>query len=545
MANILKVNEQAIVYQLSQKGWSQRKIARELGLHRHTVSKYCQGLTAGLGPCAGKPDSKCTISTPSSSDQNVPFRPPAKSGRQSSCEPYLEWISRKVEAGLSARRIYQDLVAERGFSDSYQAVKRFVRALKAAQPDRVWRVECQPGEEAQVDFGVGAPIVNPEGKRQRPWVFRVVLSYSRKAYSEVVLRQSTESFLRCLENALRHFGGVPKTLNVDNLKAAVLRADWYDPELNPKLQEFCRHYNTVLLPTRPRTPQHKGKIERGIDYVKENALKGRTFSSLREQNEHLQEWERTIADQRIHGTTRQQVAARFAEEKPTLFPVAAMLFPCFEEARRSVHRDSFVEVAKSYYEVPQEYIGCQVWVRWDSRVVRVFNLRQEQIQMHTRIEPGRFSRALGIQGGRGSLEQNCAYWQRRAAALGSPCGQWAQAQLQRRGPEALRTIMGLVSLAQKHSFKAVKDACAAALSRGLWRLKDVRQLLGHPVVQPHFQFAQEHPLIRNLSDYGLFIQNQNTYEPRPQEIGPEPAPLGPAHQPGDAPPGSPDPSTVP
>jgi transposase len=538
MAYQLKVTIQEAIFRLKESGWAQRKIARELRIHRETVARYLRlaGQTS---------DSKPAISTPGSADQNVPFRPPAKSGRQSSCLPYLEAISSKVEAGLSARRIYQDLIAENGFGGGYQAVKRLVRALKAAQPDRVWRVECQPGEEAQVDFGSAAPIINAEGKRVRPWVFRIVLSYSRKAYSEVVLRQSTENFLRCLENAFQHFGGVPKTLNVDNLKAAVLQADWYDPELNPKLQEFCRHYNTVLLPTRPRTPEHKGKIERGIGYVKDNALKGRTFSSLLEQNQHLQEWERTIADLRIHGTTRQQVAARFLEEKPALAPLPAMLFACFEEGRRTVHRDSFVEVAKSYYQVPQEYIGREVWVRWDSRVVRIFNQRWEQLQMHTRLEPGRFSKALGVQGGHGSLEQNCAYWQQRAAALGSPCGQWAQAQLERRGPEALRTLMGLVALTQKHSFKAVNQACAAALSRGVWRLKDVRQLLGHPVVQPHFQFAQEHPLIRNLSEYGLFIQNQNTYEPGPQEICPETTPLGPAQQPIDAPAGSTHSSTLP
>src|ERR1039458_981015 len=82
------------------------------------------------------------------------------------------------------------------------------------------------------DFGTGAPVRMADGKVRRPWVFRIVLSYSRKAYSEAVWRQSTESFITCLENAFRHFGGVPKRLVIDNLKAAVARADWYDPEIH-------------------------------------------------------------------------------------------------------------------------------------------------------------------------------------------------------------------------------------------------------------------------------------------------------------------------
>ena len=93
-----------------------------------------------------------------------------------------------------------------------------------------------------------------------------------------------------------HFGGAPQTLVIDNLKAAVTKADWFDPELNPKIQSFCAHYDTTVLPTKPYTPRHKGKVERGVDYVQNNALKGRSFASLNEQNEHLLQWETTVAD---------------------------------------------------------------------------------------------------------------------------------------------------------------------------------------------------------------------------------------------------------
>src|SRR5262249_42020878 len=156
-------------------------------------------------------------------------------------------------------------------------------------------------------------------KRRRTHVFRIVLSHSRKAYSEAVYRQTTEEFVRCLENAFWHFGGVPRVLVPDNLKAAVEQPDWYDPELNPKLRAFAEHYGLAILPTRPRMPRHKGKTEKGVGYVKDNALKGRVFASLEEQNRHLLDWEASVADLRVHGTTRRQVGKVFREvERPAL-----------------------------------------------------------------------------------------------------------------------------------------------------------------------------------------------------------------------------------
>src|SRR5271165_879932 len=213
MSNVLKVSLLAAIYSLDDKGWSRRRIARELGLNRETVGRYLR---------LAKP----AISTTGT-----------MAGRKSQCEPLAEAILAKVEVGLSARRIYQDLVEENGFADSYESVKRFVRKQRTSHPQRVWRLECQPGEELQLDFGLGAPINEGQGKTRRSWILRLVLSYSRKAYSEAVTRPDTETFLRCLENGLRSFGGSPLLVNLDNMKEAVLKADWFDPEINPKLAD--------------------------------------------------------------------------------------------------------------------------------------------------------------------------------------------------------------------------------------------------------------------------------------------------------------------
>lgn len=497
MANVLPVQTHQAILALHAQGRSIRRIARDLGVHRNTVRSYLDGVPPAL---------KCTTLSTAGSPPNCTISTPGKSGRKSLCDPHADWIRSRVESGLSAQRVFQDLRSELGFAGSYQAVKRFVRALKTAQPERVWRVEVAPGEEAQVDFGTGAPIVLPDGSRRRSWVLRVVLGYSRRAYSEAVLRQDTESFLRCVENAFRHFGGAPRTLNLDNLKAAVLHFDWADPDLNPKFRDFARHYGIALLPCKPRTPEHKGKVERGIAYVKNNALAGRSFESIARQNEALRHWEATVADLRIHGTTKRQVLQLFADELPRLLPLPASLFPCFREARRTVHRDGFVEVEKAYYEAAPEYVGTDIWVRWDSREVRLFNARMEPIRVHRRLEAGQFTRTLGIGGGHGSIQSNLDYWLARANDLGPSCAEWGRELARRRGFESIRSLMGLARLLDSSSHRLLNQACAEATRRGTYRLRDVRALLGARESQAQFAFAESHPLIRDLNEYGIFIK---------------------------------------
>jgi len=502
MANKLNMQEQQTILNLRLQGWSLRKIARHLKLSRNTVRGYLRAQT-DPPPTAG-----------SGGEQKQTDPPPTagNSGPQSLCEAYAALVRAKVEIGLSAQRIYQDLRVECSFAGSYESVKRYVRKLRRIDPELVYRIEVQPGEEVQVDFGTGPMLTDGQGARRRTWIFRMVLSYSRKAYSEAVLRQCTETFIRCLENAFRYFGGVSLTVNLDNLKAAVLKADWADPLLNPKLIDFARHCETSILPCLPRVPEHKGKVESGIKYVKGNGLAGRRFGSLAELNQFLAHWEKTVADRRIHGTTKRQVAELFALEKPALRPLPASLFPCFEEGRRTVHMDGHVEVEKAFYDVPPEYLRREVWVRYDSREVRIFSQQRDgslkQIQVHRRLEPGQFTKIRGIGGGQGSLKANLDYWLKCASNLGSSCARWAEAVARHRGFEGMRSLMGLVRLTERHSFAAVNSACERALAKSTWRLCDVQALLQTTETQPEFTFAEHHPLIRDLNEYGLFIQTQ-------------------------------------
>ena len=572
MANRLKMDKVFSVLTLHEAGMSNREIARKMGIDRDTVSRQIRRAAVGsnaatnappgsvappnpasnapLGsaeeaaagtedpsggsPCVDRPDcpgpqaselppwcpnsAACPDSRawPVGDSRPAGNAPPGFPGAASACQKYREAIQGKLREGLTAQRIYQDLVTDSGFAGSYYSVRRFVRKLGKTESLPFRRMECPPGAEAQVDFGTGAPILDAGGRR-RTHVFRIVLSHSRKGYTEAVWRQTTDDFLSCLENAFWDMGGVSRTIIIDNLKAAVKHPDWYDPELNPKVESFCRHYGTVILPTKPYTPRHKGKVERGVGYVQENGLKGRTFASLQEENRHLQQWEATVADTRIHGTTRQQVGKVFVEvERAALLPLPAGRFPFFQESRRRVHRDGHVEVAKAYYSVPPEYLGREVWVRWDGRLVRIFNGRMEQVAVHAQQEAGRFStQNQHIDSRKVSAVEKGAEWQlRQASLIGPQTDRWAQAMLQARGIEGLRVLVGLRSLAKSYPCEAIEEACEKALSHGAFRLRTLRELLKRGGDrQQEFDFLQEHQIIRDMTEYGQLVRASLRQEP--------------------------------
>jgi len=510
--NQLNVSLQHSILTLAAHGWSHRRIARELDINRETVSRHLRvasskpaiPLTGSACEPAANPAIPLTGSEPvSESKPAIVLTGCLAAGRQSLCVPLQLVIESAVQTGLSAQRIYQDLICDHAFTGGYHSVQRFVRQLLQTQPVPFVRMEVEPGQEAQVDFGQGAWVM-VAGKRKRPHLFRIVLSHSRKGYGEVVWQQTTESFIRCLENAFRYFGGIPRTLIIDNLRAAVTRADWYDPELNAKVAEFCRHYGTVMLPTRPAMPRHKGKIEAGVKFAQNNALKGRSFESLAAQNLFLSEWECGVADTRIHGTTRQQVGKVFNEvERAKLLPLPAGLFPVFEEAPRMVHGDGYVELQRAYYSVPPEYVGRQVWVRWESRLLRVFNQRREVIAIHARAEPGKFTTDPTHLHSpyRRIVQLSLDHLLDRARLIGVHTGSWAKSMVQQRGPIGTRVLHGLLALASKHPTAALERASQKALHHGAWRLRDLRTLLEQVVPSPQLDFLETHPLIRNLDTY--------------------------------------------
>jgi hypothetical protein len=216
-----------------------------------------------------------------------------------------------------------------------------------------------------------------------------------------------------------------------------------------------------------------------------------------------------VADVRIHGTMRQQVAKVFAEvERPALLPLPPTRFACFHEGQRLVHRDGHIEVAKAYYSVPPEYLGRRVWARWDGHLVRIFNLQFEQIALHLQREPGRFStQQAHIAAEKFSAVERGAGWLLgQTRRIGPQAARWSEAVVGARGVEAVRVLQGLLHLTTRHESALIDKACGIALSHGCWRLKTIRTLLGREAtVQQQFAFMQEHPLIRDLADYGTWL----------------------------------------
>lgn len=528
MSNHLAMDKVQSIQHLRDLGWSQRKIAATLSLDRKSVRRHLERRDSkGAAPTV-QASTGGKAAADASKGANAPTGPetPMESGEgqehleaeasvaacaRSGCVAYHEAIVAGLQAQLSAQRIYQDLITDHGYSGSYWSVNRYVRSLRKRPELPFRRMETAPGEEAQIDFGTGAPYLDSKGKKRRTHVLRVVLSHSRKAYSEVVTRQTTECFITAIENAFHAFGGVPRTLVVDNLKAAVIKADWFDPELNPKLSDFCRYYGTAILPTKPYTPRHKGKVERGVDYVQENALKGRVFESIVKQNEHLANWERTIADTRIHGTLKCQVGKLFESvERGALRPLPNERFPLYQEARRIVSRDGHIEVAKSFYSVPPEYVTWEVWARWDSRLVRVFNHKWEQITFHARVGPGKYSthQAHIASEKISGIERGVAYLLEKAAKIGPHTACWANAMVAARGVQGSRVLQGLLSLTRKHESQQIEAACEVAWSHRSFRLQSIKKLIEHHGQrQSTFEFLQEHPLIRSTEVYAQFVHD--------------------------------------
>ena len=238
------------------------------------------------------------------------------------------------------------------------------------------------------------------------------------------------------------------------MKAAVVRACFYDPDSHDVYLTFAAHWGFTPLPTQPRTPQENGKQERSGGYVKDNALKGRRFDSLDAQNAFLRHWNRTIARLRIHGTTRRQVWTHFIEsEQPALQPLAPEGFPVFTSGERTVHTDGHVEVGGAFYPVPLALLGQRVRVRWDAHLVRVFD-GDTLVAVHARVADGVFAPRAGE--AESSTRQQ-AYVDRlvgQCERVGPALKQWADAALAARGVRAIRLIQGVLGLTREASARA-------------------------------------------------------------------------------------------
>ncbi len=516
MPNYLTMPKKSQVLALLDLGWSYRRIEAETGVRRETVSRYDalrQGNAAktfpgsDASPPADSPQMSTAEGANAAKTFTGPESKPAKtfpgSRPRFAAAVYRTAITEKLDAGLSLQRIWQDLVEEYGYGASYESVKRFVRTI-APTRRAVGVFHCAPGAEAQVDFFRGAPTLDiATGEWRRPWVFRMTLGHSRHGYEEAVWDQKLETFLRLHERAFHDFGGVPQVVRHDNLKAAVVRACFFDPDSHDVYLAFAGHWGFTPLPTQPRHPQENGKQERSGGYVKTNALKGRRFDSLDAHNAFLRHWNRTIARLRIHGTTRRQVWTHFVEiEQRTLQPLAAERFPFFTSGERTVHTDGHVEVGGAFYPVPLALLGQKLRVRADAHLVRVFR-DDTLVAVHRRVAAGVFAPRPGEP--EASRRQQ-AFVDRlvgQCERVGPALKQWADAALAARGVRAIRLIQGVLGLTRRHPRERVLTAITHAHAHQHFRYQTIRQLVERTPAAPSRALASDDPTIRPMTQYTL------------------------------------------
>jgi transposase len=518
MSNVLNDEKKQQVIALGRLGWSLRRIERATGVRRETASAYLRAAGIALRPSGGwgrQSPAKPANEVSTDSGREASGKPEAerptgatRSPTASACEAFRDAIELGLSRGRNAMAIWQDLVAEYGFAGGYQSVKRFVRKLRGSQaPPACAVIVTAPGEEAQVDYGTGPMVRDPEtGKYRRTRLFVMTLGYSRKSVRLLVFRSSSRIWADLHEKAFRRLGGATRVVILDNLREGVLAPDIYEPTLNPLYRDVLAHYGAVAMPCRIKNPDRKGKVESGVGHAQKTPLKGLRFENLQEAQSYLDRWEERWADTRIHGTTKRQVAAMFAEERPALIPLPIEPFRYYQYGERTVHLDGCVEVEAAYYGAPPGWIGRRVRVQWDGLYVRLLDPQTGQLlREHLRQKRGRHRILPQDCPKRMPLGTSQLLW--RAEQAGAHIGELCHAIHCQQGEPAIRRILGVLSLAKKYGTAAVDDACAAGLEMGVPQYRFVRRYLERNPQLP-LSLRQVDPLIRELTQYRDLINHR-------------------------------------
>ena len=445
---------------------SDREIQRELGIDRRTVKRYrvwgaSQGFLEGSLPPLEALQALLEETMPGGvHPQNV-----------SSVEPYRtlveQWVKENVEISAITCRL-----GERGYTGSYSSVRRFVRRLQPHAPQATVRGECAPGEEAQVDFGYAGKMLDPDrGEWRRAWAFVMLLAWSRHQYVEFVFDQKVETWLTLHRNAFHYFGGVPNRVVLDNLKAAIVRAVRDDPQVQQSYRACAEHYEFLIAPCRPRTPEHKGKVEQGgVHYVKRNFLGGREPTTVTQTNREVLRWCETTAGRRIHGTTKEQPLERFLQtEQARLKPLPSTPYDLASWKQVKLHRDCHVVFDQAYYSAPYRLIGQMLWVCGGLQHVRMYTQDYHLVATHERApHPGARQthpahlppeKVPGLSWDR----ETCLA---KATQIGTATRQITQTLLDDPIIDRHRTVIRLLNLRDKFGKDGLEAACKRALFFG-------------------------------------------------------------------------------
>jgi transposase len=502
----MDINE---LLRLARAGESTSRIARMLGLNRRTVMRYRawaeeQELLAGDLPDPAVLHRLIATTLPV-------VHPPQQT---SSVAPYRAEIAEMRDRGMEIAAIRSRLEERHGGPISYSAVWRLVQHLEPRIPEAVVRIEVPPGSEGQVDFGYAGWMIDPvTGAERRAWVFVLVLSFSRHLYAELVFDQRVETWLLCHVHAFAAFGGVPQRMVPDNLKAAIVRASFGgDPLAQRTYRECAEHYGFLIDPTRPRTPEHKGKVEQGgVHYVCRHFLAGRDPEPIDDMNRRLHRWTSEIAGQRIHGTTKERPCERFDRiERAMLRPLPRTPYDPAIWKQLRVYRDCYVSFEGSYYSVPHRLVGQEVWLRAGARTVQIYTSAHELITTHdratsrgerqTQLAHLPAEKVAGLVLSRESVV--C-----QAEAIGPAPTAVVAELLDHRPEDRLRSAGRVVRLAQTYGAERLERACVRARHFGETTYPAIKRILdagldAPPLHDPESPPAPAHYLfVRQVTDF--------------------------------------------
>jgi transposase len=533
MSNVLDHSTQQQILALGRLGWTLSRIQETTGVRRETISGYLKA--AGISVRGrGRPSeskSKPAISSPEVSTEPGPSTPatagerstdsrlvnpaakaegvtdagaiprPSRAPSASACEPYRALIVEALGRGRNAMAIWQDLVDGHGFAARYASVRRFVAALRGTTPtDARVVITTAPGEEAQVDYGDGPMVRHPKtGKYRRTRLFVLTLGYSRKSIRLLVWQSSAQTWAELHECAFRRLGGTVRVIVLDNLKEGVLTPDIYDPAVNPLYRDVLAHYGVVALPCRIGDPDRKGKVESGIGHTQRTPLQGMRFETLEDAQTYLDRWDARWADTRIHGTTKRQVAAMFAEEQPALGPLPLEPFRYYRFGVRTVHLDGCVEVEAAYYGVPPGWIGRRVDVQWNDLHVRLLDPKTGLLLREHLRAPRGWHRIEDRDRPHRTPAKTLALLT-AAHRIGPSLGAVANHIHEHEGAGGVRRILGVLALVKQYGPAVVEDAAKAALDLAIPTYRFIRRYLDHRPPVP-LTLRQVDPLIRQLTLY--------------------------------------------
>lgn len=401
---------------------------------------------------------------------------PKKIEKKSILDPHKETIVQWIESKLSGSRIHEELLAKE-VQISYSSVKRYIKNIKNTN-DVFIRVHTEPGKEAQVDFGYFGYTNDNSGKRRKTWVFNMRLSNSRYDYFEKVYNQKVETFIQCHINAFEFFEGIPEYVKIDNLKAAILEASYYEPVYQKLYKSFSEYYNFKPLPCRVRRPNDKGKVESGIKYVKDNFFKGRTFKDGDDLDRQLLNWTNKV-NKRIHGTTRkipEEMFLKYEKEKLKSLPTNAFKMPI--TGTRKVYHDCHIFFNYNYYSVPFEYVGKEISVEQSNGILKIF-YENTNIATHEILEgKGEFATVLSHYPDYKicSDTEYQAKYQIKMRELGKYSEQFFLRKLESSPHSWQGSIRGILKLTKIYPPDVVEMSCKRAVSYNALTYKMVRNI---------------------------------------------------------------------